>query len=473
MIRSIHHSTLRQASCLLLLSCFGSLALTLSSCAPVGPDYKQPETSVPSDYKFKTVKNGEKAASREQWWKVFNDSKLNAIIKDVRASNQEIRASYARYQQSRSNLKATTAKSKPTLSFSPSIQHEGSSGELNDDRYTHTVTRIPINSSWELDLFGSIKRQTEASVADSQVAAEELNNLRLTLEADAAIRYFRLRSIDKEIAIVKEEIKGRENTLLVIEDRFSVGSVSKLDVSRAKSELAITRANLTDLHRSRSTEEAAIALLCGKPASNYSIAYSPLVSSVPRIPSSLPSELLRSRPDIRAAERQVAGANARIGVATAAFYPSISLTGNVGTASASLNTLFSRRSSIWSIGPEVYLPIFGGGSNKAALSFSKAHYEEVLANYQQAVLLAISEVETRLSATQELNRKATAQSDAVTAAREARLIAKEQYNGGVTNYLSVLDAERTAFDIERSRAQTLGAEYINTINLIRALGGRW
>ena len=452
---------------------FGSVALLTSACTPVGPNYKRPEISVPANYKFETVKNGKKAAKRDRWWTVFNDSKLNSIMNDVRSSNQEIRAAYARFQQSRSNIKAVNAQSRPTVSSAPSIQRRARSGELDSSRYTSNEFALPVQASWEIDLFGRIRRETEASIADSQVAAEELNNIQLTLEAEAAVGYFTIRSLDQEIKIVEEEIKSREATLVLIEDRFSVGSISKLDVSRAKAELAVNQADLADLRRQRSAQEAALAVVVGKPVSAYSVAYAPLVGKVPHIPASLPSELLRARPDVRAAERQIAGANARVGVATAAFYPSVSLTGNAGASSSTIHNLTSRRATMWSIGPEIYLPIFTGGANKAALEFSKARYEEVLANYQQTVLESISEVETRLSATLELSKRASAESDAVIAAREARLIAKEQYDGGIANYLSVLDAERTAFEIERSRAQTLGAEYANAVNLIRALGGRW
>lgn len=455
-----------------LISFIVSLTI-LSSCTPVGPNYRQPDISVPSDYKFASVKNGKKSAKREQWWTVFNDSTLNGIMKDIRSSNQELKAAYARFQQSRSNIKTANAQNRPSVNSSPSIQRRSTSAELDSQRFTTTEFILPIDASWEIDLFGKIHRNTEATTADSQASAEELNNIKLTLEADAAVRYFTIRGLDKEIDIVSDEIDGREKNLLVIEDRFSVGSVSKLDVSQAKAELAVNRADLADLRRRRSAQVSALALLAGKPASTYSISYSPLTGSTPRIPSSVPSELLRSRPDIRSAERQVAAANARIGVAQAAFYPSVSLTGNAGIASTSINSILSNRATMWSIGPEIYIPIFTSGANQAALDFSKDRYEEVLANYQQTVLRSISEVETRLSATNQLRNRANAESDAVTAAREARLIAKEQYDGGVANYLSVLDAERTAFDIERSRAQTLSAEYVNSVNLIRALGGRW
>ena len=452
---------------------FGSVALLTSACTPVGPNYKRPDVSVPSNYKFSSIKNGKKAAKRERWWTVFNDSTLNGIMKDVRSSNQEFKAAYARFQQSRSNIKTANAQNRPSVSSSPSIQRRSTSAELNFQRFTTTEFILPIDASWEIDLFGRIRRNTEATIVDSQASAEELNNIKLTLEADAAVRYFTIRGLDKEIDIVSDEIDGREKNLLVIEDRFSVGAVSKLDVSQAKAEIAVNRADLADLRRRRSAQVAALALLSGKPASTYSISHSPLTGSTPRIPSSLPSELLRSRPDIRSAERQVAAANARIGVAQATFYPSVSLTGNAGIASTSINNILSNRASMWSIGPEIYIPIFSAGANQAALNFSKERYEEVLANYQQTILKSISEVETCLSATNQLRNRANAESDAVTAAREARLIAKEQYDGGIANYLSVLDAERTAFDIERSRAQTLSAEYVNSVNLIRALGGRW
>ncbi len=444
-----------------------------SPLAPVGPDYQAPDSAVPSDYKFKSTKNGETAAKRENWWTVFKDSQLNEIIAQVHRSNQEIRAAHARFEQSRSKTSIAYSQSQPRVSTSPSIKRVTTSAGINSNRSSSTQFVLPVDASWEIDLFGKIRRGTEAAIADSEVSAEILNHLKLSLEADATIRYFTIRSIDQEISIVDEEIKGREASLKVIEDRFKVGTVSNLDVSQAKAELAVNQSNLAELSLQRSAQVAALALLTGQQASGFFISYSPLKGSAPTIPNTLPSELLRSRPDIRSAERSIAAANARVGVATAAFYPSISLTGNIGIASNSLNKLLKRRSSMWSIGPEIYLPIFNAGENKAALNFSKARYEEVLADYQQAVLASISEVETRLSATHQLRNQSTALTDAVKAASEARQIAKEQYDGGVTNYLTVLDADRTAFSIERAKAKNLREEYINAVNLIRALGGRW
>jgi len=414
-----------------------------------------------------------KAAKRDAWWTLFKDKKLNEIIGQVRSSNEELKAAYARVKQSRANVRLSRSEYNPNISISPSITRTGSSDDVNFDGSTANQFRVPFDVTWEIDLFGRIRRSAEAVSADYESSYEDLNDLRLSLEADAAARYFNLRALDGEIEIVQSEIASRVESLKFIQERFELGTISQLDVSRAKTELAINKAELAALKRARVTEEAAIALLAGKQATSFKIAYAPLKAEAPRIPRAIPSELLRARPDIRSAERQLASANAQIGVATASFYPSISLSGSVGLDAVSTERLFQRRGTFWSIGPEIYIPVFSGGRNKSKLQISQSEYEEVLANYQQTVLRSLSEVETFLSSTKLLAIQEIAQNQAVAASREARATARDQYEGGVSDYLSLLDLERTALDAERSQAILLGIEYVNTVNLIRSLGGSW
>ena len=450
--------------------------LMIAGCSlpdPSGPDYKEPQSSLPSSYRFETTKNGRKAAKRDRWWTIFGDSGLNRLLGQVRGSNQELRGGLARVDQARATLRIAGAQTAPSISTSPSVNRNRTSGAALFGGNTFTNFSIPLDASWEIDLFGRIRRNIEAAGADADASADALDALRLSLEAEAASGYFTLCALDREIDVVRDEVSGRESTLKLAEDRFELGAVSKLDVSQARSELAANKADLASLQRQRIAQESALAILAGQPASGFSIPHSPLKGKVPRIPNSLPSELLRARPDIRAAERRVAAANARIGVAQAAFYPSVTLNGQAGLSSNTTGDLFTKRAQFWSIGPDVYLPIFAGGELRANLALSKAQYEEVLADYQQTVLESLSEVENRLAATQLLSVEERAQSEAVTAARAARQTARDQYNGGIVDFLIVLDAERTTLTAERAQAVLSGSEFINTVNLITAIGGRW
>ena len=450
--------------------------LLLASCSPiktVGPDYEAPRTSLPSNFKFESFENSEPVARRDQWWKVYRDPGLNRLIGQVRSSNQEIRAAVARYDQAQATLRAAGADYGPRAAGSPTAVRRRTSDEVNFGGLLNNVFTTPVSASWEIDLFGRLRRNLEASQADAQASGEALADLGLSLEAQAATGYFTLRALDSEIAIVQDELVSRQDSLQLARDRFELGATSKLDVSRAESELAANQANLADLRRQRIAQETALATLAGQFATNFSIPPSPLKGKAPRIPASLPSELLRARPDIRAAERRVAAANARIGVAVTAFYPSLTLNGSAGFSSNFLNTLVTNRATIWSIGPELFIPIFSNGRNQANLDLTRSEYEEILANYQQTVIESLSEVETQLATTRQLDIQDGAQTAAVNSARDARQTARDQYNGGLIDYLSVLDTERTTLTAERNQAVLLGSEFINSVNLIRALGGRW
>ena len=452
----------------------GSLFAT--SCGPiktVGPDYELPTTELPSAFKFESFKNGKPAARRKEWWKVYRDPDLNRLIEQVRGSNQEIRAAIARFDQAQASLLGANAAFGPSVGGSPSVIRRRTSDEVNFGGTLNTVFTTPVSASWEIDLFGRLRRNAEAFQADAQASGEALIDLSLALEAQAATGYFTLRALDSEIAIVENELGSRQDSLQLARDRFELGATSRLDVSRAESELAANRADLADLRRQRIVQETALATLAGQIASHFSIPSSPLQGKSPNIPASLPSELLRARPDIRAAERKVAAANARVGVAETARYPSLSLTGSAGYSSNFLNSLVSKPAAIWSIGPELTVPIFSSGRNKANLDLTKAQYTEILADYQQTVLESLSEVESRLAATRQLEIQDEAQRAAVKSSRDARQTARDQYNGGLIDYLAVLDTERTTLTAERSQAVLLGSEFINSVNLIRALGGRW
>lgn len=456
-----------------------SITIGLSGCQIPSSDLAKPTAPTPAHYQHASSKNGKRQAKSDQWWLAFGDSRLNSLMSQVRDSNRDLRGGMKRVEQARALVISTRSGRIPQVSSSSSALRNGISGEVvrstagKTDGYTRNLYSLPVSVDWELDLFGRIRKGEAAAQADVQAAEEDYLALRLSLETQAATSYFTLRALDSEIAIVREGVVSRKASLKLANDRRELGVVSELDVAQAQALLASSEADLAALLRERAAQEASLAVLVGKPASNFSVAARRLTGRPPSIPAGLPSELARSRPDIRRVERLLAAENARVGVAVAAFYPSISLNGNVGVQASDISDMFTKGARYWGIGPSVYLPIFTGGQNKANLQRSKARYEEVLELYQQTVLESLAEVETALSAVKHYRRQVSAQSRVVTASNEARNIAKAQYEGGTVNYLNVLDAERTALNGEREQARLKGAEYINAVQLIRALGGRW
>lgn len=438
----------------------------------VGPNYRIPEAKTPVGYRYANSKNGRKAASSEHWWKVFNDSGLNKLMAQVVEANHDLKAGLKRIEQSRALITKAGSVARPQVATAPSLSRARTSDETLATGTASTYT-LPLTVDWEIDLFGRIRRSVEAANADAQAIEEDYKALQLALEAEAAQSYFALGALDREIEIVETGVQSRKASLKLANDRKELGAVSGLDVAQAQSLLATGEADLAGLRRLRAAREASLAVLAGKPVADFNMAPNPLTGKPAAVPTGLPSELLRARPDIRRAERTLAAENARVGVATAAFYPSLSLSGNLGVQAADIGRLFNGGAQFWGIGPDVYLPIFQGGRNKAELVRSKARYEEVLENYQQTVLESLAEVEIALSASKFYTSQQSALQRAVVASREARDIAKSQYEGGTASYLNVLDAERTALDAERQQAVLTGADFVNTVSLIRAIGGRW
>jgi len=449
-----------------------SLAL-LASCT-VGPDYEKPLTnSLPAAYRWSAEKNGRVAASRDEWWKIFRSSDLSRLMVQLHESNHDLKAGLRRIEQARALVQVAHSGRLPGISTSPSATRQRLSDDSRFGGGVYNTFDLPLTVDWELDLFGRIRRTVEASEAETKAAEEDLADLRLSLEAELASRYFEMRALDQEIQIVEGGVESRLQSLQLAKARRELGAVSDLDVSQASAVLALSESDLEGLKSQRAAREAAIAVLAGRPAPAFSLASSPLTGRPPKIPASMPSELARARPDIRVVERLLASENARIGVAEAAFYPSISLSGNFGLQATDIEELFNSGSQFWGISPQIYLPLFQGGRRKALLEQSRSRYEEVLEVYQQTVLEGLAEVETALAAQKYFTGQTAALDRAVSAARKARDVAKDQYEGGTSNYLNVLDAERTALDAERQRATIRGAEYINTVNLIRTLGGCW
>jgi multidrug efflux system outer membrane protein len=337
--------------------------------------------------------------------------------------------------------------------------------------------RAQTGISYEVDMFGRVSNTVDAADAETQRSEALFHSVLLALQADVAQNYFALRELDAEIEVYNHAIELREQALKLVQQQYTLGDISELDVARAESELATARSDAMTVQRLRAASEHSLAVLLGKTPAEFSMSANPLQPVNLRIPAGLPSSLLERRPDIAAAERSMAAANARIGVAKAAFFPSLTLTGNAGFESGSLSNLFKWSSRTFLLGPlagtALSLPIFDGGLRKGNLAKARAEYEEDVANYRQQVLVAFREVEDNLSDLRVLEEQTRTQSQAVDASGRAAKVARAQYSEGDVIYLSVIDAERTALQSRRAAVQLQGAQAAATVNLIRALGGGW
>lgn len=416
------------------------------------------------------------ALGRGEWWTLFRDPMLDELISRALANNQDLRAAAARVEQARAAAGIARSAYWPQLAANGSVMRERTSTttENTQPETIATTYRAPLVASWEIDLFGRVRHLTASARADAEATAATFESVRLALASDVAATYFTLRAQERELALVRDSVGLRRRARELAQARVTNGVGAELDVVRAETELAATEAELAALANRRAATQNALAVLLGAAAPAFDLAAAnAALATPPGVPAGLPAALLERRPDIAAAERALASANSRIGVAKAAFFPAISLTGSAGYASAEVDTLFNGDSRIWSIGPSLYLPIFQGGRNRANLARSRAAYEESVAQYRQRVLVAFREVQDALTATRLLAEQAAAQERALVSARRAASLAQTRYDAGLVSFFEVIDAQRTSLATERGSAQ-LSALRLNTaVALIKALGGGW
>lgn len=451
----------------------------LGSCT-VGPDYTKPDTTdiTPATWRWQPGAPRDEAPKGE-WWKVFHDSELNRLEALAIADNQNLRAAYARIQQSRANARAAATDWFPNLELNSRNKRERTSAHLP----TPVPVKIPsaqintfsqaLDLSYELDLWGKVRRSFESARAQSESSAADFNNVLLTLTGDVAATYFQLRALDADLASLRRTIALREKGLALIQQRFTAGTIQETDVARSKTEVATAKAELADIKRQRQEASDNLSLLCGVPATSFKLAERPLHGSPPTIPAGLPASILERRPDVAAAERIVASRNADIGVATAAYFPAISLTGQGGYLSKDTGSLFSADSRVWSIGPSLSLPVTGFALIKANVRKKREAREEAIANYRQAVLTALKDVETTLAQTRYRAEQSAAQNEALAAASQAADLTRARYDSGTVGYLEFLDAERTRLQTERQANSVTAQRFIATVKLIKAMGGGW
>jgi NodT family efflux transporter outer membrane factor (OMF) lipoprotein len=453
--------------------------LLLAGCV-VGPKYHQPAVSAPPAYK--EIGDWKPAQPNDQnlggaWWTLFQDPQLNALEEQVNVSNQNLKAADAQFQQARAVLRYYRADYYPTVTAGPSATRT----RISANSPTSTVLRgatyndfvLPFDVSYQADVWGRVRKTVESYREQAQASAADLATVNLSMHADLAVDYFQARSLDAEEQLLSTTVKEYEQALELNESRFKGGVASEVDVEQAKTILQTTRAQATDVGVARAQYEHAVAILIGKPPAEFSLPPLPLTAPPPHVPVSVPSELLERRPDIAAAERLVASANAQIGVAKSAYYPTINLGASGGFESSAITTLINGPSGLWSIGLSAVGTVFDVGRRRALNDQARAAYDSQVANYRQSVLTGFQQVEDNLAAVRILEHEAQVQDEAVTAAQRSMDLSVIRYKGGVTNYLEVITAQNAALADEVTAVNILGRRMASTVLLIQALGGGW
>lgn len=454
---------------------FAVLTGTLVSCT-VGPDYERPPVDVPGAYKSATSDEAKPPGLEPAWWKLFGDPQLTELEEAAIQANQDLKAAVARVDQARAATRLVRSQLFPTILLDPSIDHVKTSpnaARANGRAIAATDIRVALDLSYEVDLWGRIRRSIEASEAQARASASNLVVVLHTLQADVAQTYFTMRLLDSEIEIVGRNLTSYRRQLTLLEAQLKAGLVGRITVVQAETQLNSVVAQEADLRRQRANLEHALATLLGRSPSGLTVPAKPLDLTPPVVPAGLPADLLRRRPDVSEAEQNLAAASAQIGVATAQFYPALRLNAAAGFESLDLRHLPDWQSRIWSIGAGLVAPLFQGGQLDANLRQSRARYEELLAVYRGRVLTAFRDVEDALTDLHLQSEASQAQTRAVDAAREYLRLAETQYQQGLLNYFQVIDAQRTLLSNELSAAQILNQRLVATLMLIKAIGAGW
>jgi NodT family efflux transporter outer membrane factor (OMF) lipoprotein len=454
--------------------------LSIAGCA-VGPKYHRPAVEVPPAYK--EVGDWKPAQPNEQnlggdWWQIFQDQQLNALEDQINVSNQNLKAAEAQYTQARAVLRYYRADYYPSIGAGAAatrnrISNNRPPGHLSSNGATYNDYQIPVELSYELDVWGRVRKTVESQREQAQASAADLATINLSLHAQLAMFYFQARSLDAQEQLLNSTVAQYEQAYQLTDSRFKGGLASEVEVQQASTQLETTRAQAIDVGVLRAQYEHAIATLIGKPASSFHLSPLPLTSPPPSIPLELPSELLERRPDIAAAERRMASANAQIGVAKAAYYPNISLGATGGFESGIITTLLSGPSILWSVGASAIAPIFDGGRRRANTDQAIAAYDQTVANYRETVLTGFQQVEDNLAALRILEKEADTQQRAVLASQKYLDLALTRYRGGITSYLEVTTAQSASLTDEVTAVNILGRRMTSAVLLIQALGGGW
>lgn len=444
----------------------------LASCT-MGPDYQRPEVPVPTDFRYEAVE-GESFANL-QWWQLFDDERLIELIETALTDNKELAVAIARIEEARATLGFVRADQFPNLDGAAgaargnTIQGTDLPGSINDSFI------LAANLSFEVDLWGKLRRSTESARAELLATVEARNVVTITLVADVASFYLLLLDVDARIEIAERTKNTREESLRIIEARFDKGTVPLIDVNQAQIELADAVAELSALKRQQGLAENSLSVILGRNPGPIIRSKQDPVSTldIPEIPVGLPSELLERRPDVRQASQQLAAQTARIGVAEALRFPSLALTGSLGLASDDLSGFLSSENKVWGISANLLGPIFDAGRNKSRVEAERARTEQLVSNYQLTVLRSFQEVDDALIEIHTYRQEAEARERQVRSARSATDLSRARYDGGVTSYLEVLESERSLFRAELLASATRREQIVAIVRLYKALGGGW
>ncbi|UFS69215.1 efflux transporter outer membrane subunit [Geomonas sp. RF6] len=470
-----------------LLTILAALALTACS---VGPDYVKPSAEVPTQYKethppdapFKETKGWKVAQPGDPglsstWWELFGDPQLNALESQVEISNQNIKEAEANFRQARALVREARSGYFPTVTTSPSVTRSrtpgGSSSGRSGAGATFTDFNLPADATWEIDIWGRVRRAVEGSRGRAEASAADLAAVRLSAQAELARNYFLLRVQDTQQRLLDATVANYQKALELTRNRYDSGVAARAEVLQAETQLQSTKAQALDLQVQRAQLEHAIALLIGKSPASFSLKAEELKPTFPVIPVALPSQLLERRPDIAAAERRMAAANADIGVAKAAYFPSLSISASAGFQALSAADWLLWPSRFWSIGTSLGQVLFDGGLRRARSEEAVAAYEANVAAYRQSVLVAFQEVEDNLVALRVLEEEAKVQEAAVVAARQSVDVSLNQYRAGTISYLNVVVTQYAALNNERAAVDILGRRLAASVGLVKALGGGW
>jgi NodT family efflux transporter outer membrane factor (OMF) lipoprotein len=459
----------------------GVTGLSLLTGCAVGPRYAKPNAPAPPAYKevppnWKTAQPSDQAA-KGKWWEVFQDAQLNALEEQINVSNQTLKAAQAQFEQARAAVRINRSAEFPEVTAGISATRNKLSKNRPNGRLSPTTTytdlQLPLDASYEVDVWGRVRKTVEAARANAQATAADLENVSLSLHAELASDYFQLRALDAETQLLNSTVAAYEKALELTRNRYSGGVVSQVDVAQAETQLETTRAQAVDLGVQRAQFEHAIAVLIGQPAPSFALAVSPQVSAPPVVPVGLPSELLERRPDIAGNERRMATANAQIGIARAAYFPTITLSASGGFEGTSITNWFNGPSAFISAGASAIGTFFDAGRRRAVNDQARAAYDQSIANYRETVLGAFQEVEDSLSALRLLEDEAKTQDAAVASAQHSLELSTNRYKGGVATYLEVITAQSIALTDQRVAVEISGRRMAASVSLIKALGGGW
>jgi NodT family efflux transporter outer membrane factor (OMF) lipoprotein len=455
-----------------------SSVLFCAACS-IGPKYQQPPVPAPPSFKEFAGSDEWKTATpsdglyKGKWWEIFNDPKLNELEERVNLNNFSVKQSEALFRASRALVLGDRANYYPTIGSSPAISQGDTGGVNGRGGGTSSTFSLPFTASWEPDFWGRVRLAVQSANANAQASAADLENMRLSLQGSLAMDYFNLLDTDMQLKLLDDTIKAYQTNLTLTNNRFNGGVAARSDVTLAQTQLYTTQASRTDLVTTRDQLEHAIAVIAGLPPAELTIAPGIIPGPPPPIPTELPSVLLERRPDISAGERLVAAANANVGIAQTAYYPTLTLSATAGLTNSNLANLFTYASRLWSVGPSVSQTLFDFGRRNANVLYAQANYDAAVASYRETVLTAFQQVEDNLSNLRILAQEAQETRLAVQAAEISLQLENERYKAGTDSYLNVITTQTLTLGDERTEVELLGRRMTSAVNLVVALGGGW